>query len=407
MTIKFSSKEIHFLKTDSDDFNIKPPEDYFSDLLLTKTAQTKAFQKRLSNAKIPGGGFLCAVIQISSDESNPVQEKAKTTFEAVFNSFLDNKRGIWESLNETSFVMAFWDYTSVEKASGLILLLKEKISTALKAGILMGIASFPYHDFSKIQTFTNALKAIDHAAFFGPDTLVHFDATSLNISGDRLYQLNKCDMAIKEYQKGLEINPNDINLINSLGVCFGIMGKLDKAKREFKKAMTINPNEPMVIYNMGLLYQIKGDIDKAVIYLRKAHDIDPLVFEVELLLGQMLIKKEHPGQALPHLEAASRTNPESGLAFRMKGEIFLADNHPEKADHEFNRAIKLNPCDAASLSGYANSLELQEKNLNIALTFAKNSIALEPDNKLFKKRLNAIQDKIEGRTLLEDKIKTA
>ena len=407
MTIKFSSKEIHFLKTDSDDLNIKPPETYFSDLLLTKTVQTKAFQKRLSKAKIPGGKFLCAVIQISTDASDPIQEKAKSIFEAVFNSFLDNKRGIWENLNETSFVMAFWDYASVKKASGIIVAIKEKISTALKADILMGVSNFPFHDFSKTQTFTNALKAIDHAAFFGADTLIHFDATSLNISGDRLYQLNKCDLAIKEYQKGLEITPNDINLINSLGVCFGVMGKLDKAKLEFKKAMSINPNEPMVIYNMGLLYQIKGNVDKAIIYLRKAHGIDPLVFEVELLLGQLLMKKEHPGQALPHLEKASRTNPESGLAFRMKGEIFLADNHPEKASHEFNNAIKLNPCDAVSLSGYANSLELQEKNLNIALTFAKNSIALEPDNKLFKKRLKVIQDKIEGRTLLEDTIKTA
>jgi hypothetical protein len=39
MTTKFSSKEIHFLKTDPDDLNIKPPENYFSDLLLDKTIE--------------------------------------------------------------------------------------------------------------------------------------------------------------------------------------------------------------------------------------------------------------------------------------------------------------------------------------------------------------------------------
>lgn len=285
--------------------------------------------------------------------------------------------------------------------------LKDKISAALKADILIGIAKFPFHDFSKAQTFDNALKAIDHAAFFGPDSLIHFDATSLNISADRLFGLNKYGMAIKEYQKGLEIEPNDINLINSLGVCFGIMGKLDKAKLEFKKAMRINPNELMVIYNIGLLYQIEGDVDKAIIYLRKAHGINPSAFEVELLLGHLFMKKGQSDQAMPHLETASRVNPKSGLAFRMKGEIYLVDNLPEKAGYEFNKAIKLNPSDAVSLSGYAKSLDLQEKNLNIALTFAKNSIALEPDNQLFKKRLETILEKIEGGTISEEKIKTA
>ncbi len=335
------------------------------------------------------------------------QEKAKDTFETTFNSFLDNKRGIWENLNGTSFVLAFWDYVSVEKASQLMVSLKNKMSVALKANILIGIAKFPYHDFSKSQTFSNALKAIDHAAFFGPDSLIHFDATSLNISADRLFGLNKYDMAIKEYQKGLEIEPSDINLINSLGVCFGVMGELDKAKLEFENAMKNNPNELMVIYNIGLLYQIEDDIDKAIMYLRKAHSIKPSAFEVELLLGHLLIKKKQLDQALPHLEKASRVNPKSGLAFRLKGEIYLMDHLPEKASHEFNKAIKLNPSDAASLSGYARSLDLQEKNLNIALTFAKNSIAIEPDNQLFKKRLKIILEKIKAGTIVEETIKTA
>ncbi|NOX32494.1 MAG: hypothetical protein GXP56_01965 [Deltaproteobacteria bacterium] len=407
MTSKFSSKEIHFLKNDSDDFNIKPPETYFSDLLLTKTVPVRTFEKRLSEIKIPREKFLCAVIHISHSKSQEIRDKAKDTFEATFNLFLDNKRGIWENLSGDSFVLAFWDYVNEKKASQLLISLKTKLSAALKADILMGIAKFPYHDFSKSDTFANALKAIDHAAFFGPGTMIHFDATSLNISGDRLYQLSKGDMAIKEYQKGLEIKPDDINLINSLGVCFGVMGKLDKAKLEFEKAIKIKPDEIMVIYNIGLIYKIDKDLDKAVIYLRKAHGIDESVFEVELLLGHLLFKKGHPGQALPHLEKAGLINPESGLVFRAKGEVYLAGNNPEKAGLEFNRAIKLNPSDAVSLSGYAKSLEIQEKNLNIAFTFAKESIALEPDNKVFKKRLEIIRGKIEPGTILEQKAKTA
>ena len=402
MTFKFSSKEIHFLKTDSDDFKIKPPKTYFGDLLLDKSDKLFTFERRITKTKIPGKKFLCAVIQISLTPDS-ILEASEDTFKEVFNSSLDHKKGIWENLSQNFFALAFWGYKNKKKASQLIVSLKDKLSKSLKADILIGFSTFPFHDFSKSQTLGNAIKAADHAAFFGPNSMAPFDATTLNISGDRLYQLDKLEMAMEDYQKGLEIEPDNINLINSLGVCFGVMGKLNMAKLEFEKAMKINPDELTVIYNIGLLYQIEGDIDKAILYLQKAHGSKLSVFEVELLLGHLLIKKKHHEQAIPHLEKASRINPKSGLTFRMKGEIYLEENRPEKAGLEFNTAIKLNPGDAASLSGYAKSLELQGRNLNIALTLAKKSISLEPDNKKFKKRLKTIQTKINDTCLSPQK----
>ena len=93
MTLKFSSKEIHFLKTDSEGPKIKPPEKYFGDLLLEKTKALKVFEKKLSVTKIPGGKFLCALIQISLS-SDSILDKTKDTFKNVFNSFFDHKKGI-------------------------------------------------------------------------------------------------------------------------------------------------------------------------------------------------------------------------------------------------------------------------------------------------------------------------
>ncbi len=407
MTPKFSSKEIHFLKSDADDFSVTPPETFLADLLLDPSPQIHAFEKRLEKSRIPGRSFLCAVIQVASHASAAVIEKAPDTLETTFSSFLGNNRGVWESFNTTTFALAFWDYDNEKNASRLLDTLKEKIHTALKTDILMGVAVFPFHTFSRTQTFANALKAIDHAAFFGPDTLIHFDATSLNISGDRFYQMGKFDLAIQEYQKGLELKPKDINLINSLGVCYGVMGELDKARQQFESAMKINANEVMVVYNLGLLSQINSDTDKAIVYLRKAHGINDRVFEVEVLLARLLKQKNQPDAALKHLDAAAGVNPESAQVARMKGEIFLEKKHPQDAARQFNLAIKRNPSDAVSLSGYAKSLAMQNKNLNIALSFARNSLALDPENSTFKKRLAAIVDKIENSSAEEQTIKTA
>ncbi|MCP4717932.1 MAG: tetratricopeptide repeat protein, partial [Desulfobacteraceae bacterium] len=322
------------------------------------------------------------------------KERAKDIFESCFHSVLDKERGIWESLDDTAFALVFWDYVKEENGTRLISLLKEKISAALKADILMGVATFPFHNFKRADILGNALKAIDHAAFFGTNHMIYFDAVSLNISGDRLYQLSHYNRAIQEYKKGLEIQAKNINLINSLGVCYGVIGEIENAKKEFEKAIAINPSEVMVIYNIGLIHRINKDEDRAILYLKKAHGIDQNVFEIELLLGHLLFKQEKWNRALPHLEAAAGLNPKAGTAFRMKGEIFLDKldtKAPKKAGAEFNKAVKLNPSDAVSLSGYALSMALQKKNLKIALTFAKKSVALEPDSPLFRNRLKQIQ----------------
>lgn len=394
MAPKFSSKEIHFLKAESEDLNITPPEHYFCDLILSKTEPLSGFEERLEKTQIPGDNYLCAVMQISPEISDTLHDKVNLTFESTFNLFLDHERGIWENLGELSFILAFWDYDDQKKAVQLIETLKQKLSQTLKTDILVGVATFPFHDFSKIQTLENAIKAIDHAAFFGPDTLTEFDGVSLNISGDRFYHLNETDLAIKEYTKGLEIKPKDINLINSLGVCYAVVGDLNAAKTEFERAMKLNPKEVMVIYNIGLLYRIDEDLDKAILYLKKAHGIDEQIFEVELLLAHLLVQNDQERQAMPFVENALRLNPDSNTALRMKAEILLEEKKPEQAARFYNKAIKLNPSDAVSLSGYARCLELEDKNLRIALSFAKNSISLEPDNKLFQQRLAVIQEKL-------------
>jgi tetratricopeptide (TPR) repeat protein len=392
MTPKFSSKEFHFLKPDSDGHPpIQAPDTYFSDLVHQKTVSYTAFEQRLLSADIPKKAFVCAVIQVAKTASEQTMEKAREIFEACFHSVLDKKRGIWEALDPTAFVLVFWDYDNRQKAMDLLESLKSKITRALETELLVGVALFPFHDFSRSQVFANALKAIDHAAFFGPGHMRHFDGISLNISGDRLYQLEQYDAAIHEYEQGLVMEPKNINLMNSLGVCFGVTGELEKAMQCFKEAMGINAKEIMVIYNLGLIHQILEDMDQAIFFLRKAHGIDGNIFEVELLLGHLFFQAKKLGQALPHLETATRINPNSGMAFRILGEIFLESKEMDKAVAAFNTAVKLKPADPMALSGYALAMALRKRNLKIALTFAQKSVALAPENPIFQERLAQVE----------------
>lgn len=392
MMIKFIAKEIRFLKTTGDAPDLKSPDVYYSDLLAQPSKEFEIFARRIADACASQKTFTTTAIQIDPAAPEDIIDKANEVFHNCFHSVLDEDRGIWECLDPFTAIFGFWDYQTPEQGKKLLNLLNKKISQALNIELIMGTICFPFHDFPVEEMAGCALKALDHAAFFGPGHAVEFDGLTLNISGDRLFQLKNIDAAITEYEKGLSIAPADINLLNSLGVALGVDGYLDKAMEFFEKARSINPEEVMVIHNIALIHRINGNNDSALAYLKKAHGINPDIFEIELLLGHLLSKEKKYDAAMAHLEAAIRLKPESGTAFRIKGQIFIEKEDAPGAAAQFNQAIKLNPNDPEALSGYARVMALQKKNLPIALSFAKKSLDLDPENKRYKQYLEEIQN---------------
>lgn len=392
MMLKFIAKEIQFLKTTGDAPALSPPAVYYSDLLTQPSKEFKIFARRTADTCASQKRFTTAAIQLDPVASEETIDKANEVFHACFHSVLEENKGIWECLDPFTAIFVFWDYKTADQSEKRLGLLNEKISQALNAKLIMGTIAFPFHYFPVEEMAGCALKALDHAAFFGPGHAVEFDGLSLNISGDRLFQLNNIDAAITEYEKGLSIAPGDINLLNSLGVAFGVDACLDKAMEYFEKARNINPEEVMVIHNLGLIHRINDKHDSALAYLKQAHGINPDVFEIELLLGHLLFKKKKFDPAMTHLDAAIRLKPESGTAFRIKGQILLEREDVPGAAAQFNQAVKRNPNDAAALSGYARAMALQKKNLSIALSFAKKSLGLDPENEQYRHYLEEIQN---------------
>ncbi len=388
ITDKFTSKEVDFLKKNSKDESLEicPPDIYLSDTLQKETKEIHSFKERLEAVQLVEDKFLCVVFKVSSGKTKNTEE----LFEKTFHTILQPDKGIWEKIDKNIYTLTLWDYDKKSKAETILQLLIQKMSKASDIEICAGASWFPFLEYSRYDTFDNAVKALDHAAFFGKDSFKFFDAVSIHIYGDRLYQLGQIENASIEYQKGLELDKKNIMLINSLGVCYGLIDMLDKAKDEFKKVLAINSSEIISIYNLGLVYDLIGESDKAIQYLKKANSIDSSIFEIELLLGNLFYKADETDKALYHLQKALKLKKESWSALRITGEIFLKQNKLNKAVLNFSNAVKINPTDAVSLSGIAKVYEIQNKNIDIAILFAEKSIKFDPGNPLFKTRLKEI-----------------
>ena len=253
--------------------------------------------------------------------------------------------------------------------------------------VTIGVASFPTIAYKKCEIINNARKAFDHATFFGANSLVAFDDVSLNISGDKFYEKGDIPAAINEFKLALELDPDNVNVHNSLGVCYGLQSHYDSAIAAFQKVMAIDPGEYMALYNLGLVHLLTEQRDRALEYLLDADKINGNNFEVAFQTGKLYLETGNFEKSRPYLERAAELQPESGQVYRHLGDCYVAGHMPEAAVPAYKKAIKHNPHDAAALSALGNLFEDQGENPEITLMFLRESVSLSPENGLFHHRL--------------------
>ena len=297
-----------------------------------------------------------------------------------------SENGIWGQLNQGILGCFFYQ---VDRTPALQLAhkIQRHLADQGKETVSIGIASYPTIDYKKNQILDNAGKALDHAAFFGPNSKVLFDAISLNISGDKLYQKGDIKGAIEEFKAAIHLDPANVNVHNSLGVCYGTMAAYDKALEAFKQAIQLDPEEAMALYNAGLVYMLQDKKDKALEYFLDADSKEDDIFEVALHIGKIYLEMEDPDQGKLFLEKAVKIRPESGIAFRYLGECCIAMNRIDEAILAYKTAIRKNPNDADSLSALGYLFDLQGENPEITAIFCQQSVDISPDNGLFRYRL--------------------
>jgi tetratricopeptide (TPR) repeat protein len=254
----------------------------------------------------------------------------------------------------------------------------------------IGVAIHPFWPFESTATLDNARKALDHAAFFGPNTVTPFDAVSLNISADKLYQYEDIDGAIEEFKKALEVDLNNVNVHNSLGVCYGVRGEFEAAIRAFERAIDLSPDDVMATFNLGLAHFNQGDKEKALELFLSASRLDGDNREVAFQIGTCFRERDQLDEAIQYFEKAAVKGQKGGHVFRALGDCYLEKTMLREAVKAYEKAIRLNPRDAGSLSALGHLYGSLGENLDIAIVLCRESTEIDPDIGLYRFRLGKL-----------------
>ncbi len=93
--------------------------------------------------------------------------------------------------------------------------------------------------------------------------------------GDQYFERNRYVLAIEIYEKVLELNPEDVDTYNDMGLALHSIGKSDEAIEKLKKGTEVDPSFQRIWLSLGYVLVTSGRDEEAKGFFEKTIEMDP------------------------------------------------------------------------------------------------------------------------------------
>lgn len=260
--------------------------------------------------------------------------------------------------------------------------LQERIGKTGDLTFSAGLATFPFADYKRSTVPLNARKALQHTFFFGPASITPFDAVSLNISGDVYYNEGDMNGAVREYLLGLELDPPNVNLLNSLGVAYVRLDRLKSAISCFERTLEVEADNYMALFNLGSAWLTYARDDLAVGFFERALASNDRIFDLTLQLAELYCRSGQYKKVVALLdigeeERAKLEDWEDASALRCLGEAWRNLGENRRAMACLQQASRFNSRDSKVLSLLGELYDAEGQGEDIALTLCREAVELD------------------------------
>jgi len=231
--------------------------------------------------------------------------------------------------------------------------------------------------------------------------------------GLTLDSVSRFSDAIEEYLAALELNPDDLEILNSLAVdytrtgmsdkaietfeyiiqldpefeaafcnriiAYTEMGKYNDAEQMFYMGQQIDPDCALCFYNIGNSLFIQGKYDKAIYCWKRTSKIEPTHPQINFRIAQALWSKGDCENAHKYFLAELRINPGDIEVIFDFGLFLLNNGKIEQAREKFNRILEQDP-EFAPAFLYLGEIALDSEDIPNAINLFHQ--ALQMDNSL-------------------------
>ncbi len=158
--------------------------------------------------------------------------------------------------------------------------------------------------------------------------------------------------AAEEFQRTLELRPQDFWPNFYQGLCAYRLGRFEDALAAFRACVTLSPNSAECRVNRALAFERLGRSDEALRDYDRALTLDTHLAEAYLNRGILSLRSGRPNDALDDLHQALRNTDDRETAARIRYNLaltHLAAGDRASAEAEARQAVSLGSTDARAM----------------------------------------------------------
>jgi len=247
-----------------------------------------------------------------------------------------------------------------------------KLNQVLWGGFMLVVLVFSIATFQRNKVWKDDITLFSNVLKNNPNVL-----EALNNRGNAYNYKGQFDLAIADFDRGLEIQPNYKNFYNNRAQSYFMLDSLELALKDLDKAIKLDPgyldayrNKGQVLYSMedyehavwvyskairiapyrALFYLARAEaylkLDKseeALADFQKAAEVYPRSYQAFYEIGRWYSRKLNFQQALLHLEKARELNPLHPDIYNEIGNVYNQAQDFKRARDQLNMAIEISP----------------------------------------------------------------
>ena len=138
----------------------------------------------------------------------------------------------------------------------------------------------------------------------------HFALGNIYLWADRDH-----DLALAEFQRAIELNPNQADMMSMMSLFLAFMGQIDEAVNWSEKAKRLNPHHPIWYdWNGSFAHYMARDYDKALLGAKKTLAVYPESLSVLRILAATFVEMGNMEKAGEVAKKMLEINPEFRLS---------------------------------------------------------------------------------------------
>ena len=154
----------------------------------------------------------------------------------------------------------------------------------------------------------------------------------------------------------LAVTQNNIIACNKLGSFYSRQGRMTEAMEYYDRALQINPDDPDVLYDLGNALAQRGNWDDAISNYRHALQATPDQADILNNLGFALAAKKQFAEAIANFETALKLNPDSASTHNNFAAVLFIQHRFEEAAQHYREALRLKPDDPRIYANLGDAL---------------------------------------------------